>query len=151
MNKKIKDKNRFIGAIVYFIAGMLLLVFVLARFGFDFIFYNDAVIGFDNYPRFIWCLACVFMGFSAIAYRASLSEHKDKQGNYKTPFPYYFTSYLLVLILASSIDFAFFHIFDSTSNYLFYFLAGPVGFVLGYHADQAKINPLGLFSILKPW
>lgn len=141
---KIKDRGRFIGSLVYFLLSIGVLAFVTYKFGFGFIFYDSAMNGFNNYPRFIWCLVCVFFGFSIIAYRASKGAHDGKA------FPQYYLSYLLTLILITSVDFAFFHIFQSTSNYLFYFLSGPAGILLGYHADQAKGNPLGLFSVLKP-
>lgn len=142
---KIKDEGRFIGSLIYSFTGILLLNFFIQRHGLSFIFYDDAIQGFNNYPRFIWCLSCAFWGFSMIAYRASLSNHKNRA------FPQYYLSYFLILILVSSLDFAVFHIFKSTSNYLFYFLSAPTGFTLGYHADQVKINPLGLYSLLKPW
>lgn len=145
MFKKIKDRGRFIGFGVYLLVSLLIIVVSVKIFGWKFIFYNEAVDGFGNYPRLIWCLACVFLGFSMIAYRASMVSHEN------SAFPDYYLSYLLTLVLVASVDFAFFHIFQSTSNYLFYFLSGPLGFTFGYHADQAKINPLGLFSTLRPW
>lgn len=144
MNNKIKDEGRFVGSLIYFFGGILILNFFIQKFGLNFIFYDKAISGFGNYPRLIWCLVCVFLGFALIAYRASKGRHGDKA------FPQYYLSYLVTLLIVASVDFAFFHIFQPTSNYLFYFLSGPMGFILGYYADQAKTNPLGLFSTLKP-
>lgn len=139
MSKNIKDYSRLFGSIIYFIAGISLLLLNIRLAG----FYNDPINNFQNFPRLIYAIGFTFLGFSLIAFRASQSNHD------KGAFPSYLTSYLITLILTGSLVFGFFHIFDSTSNYIYYFLAGPIAFILGYHADEAKNNPIGLFSLLK--
>ncbi|MFC1623421.1 hypothetical protein ACFL2R_01585 [Patescibacteria group bacterium] len=137
---KIKDQGRFVGAVIYALLPIFILSSLIYKFGLNFIFYNSPIEGFYNYPRFIWSLCFCFFGFSSIAYRASLSFHSNKA------FPQYYLSYFIVIVLVAALNFSLFHLFGATNSYIFYFLAGSVGLILGYHIDQLKVLPFRLIN-----
>lgn len=143
MLNNIKDKGRFIGAIVYIIFAILIISTLLLCRGFNFVFYNNAINNFQNYPRFLWCLAWSFIGFSFIAYEISRISPLNGRGK---AFPDYYTIYFIILMGSASLVFAFLHIFDKASNYLFYFFAAPISFMVGYNVDVIRWRILDLIK-----
>lgn len=141
MSKYDLDLGRRVGSVIYAIIGLFSPIIIIGSFGWNFMFYNEPINGFGNYPRLLWCVIWVSLGFACIAYEASKWPH-----HLESAFPSYYTVYLIVLLVIASAVFGFFHIFDATKNYLFYFLSGPVSFILGFHVDKIINDP---FVLLK--
>jgi hypothetical protein len=141
----VKDTGRFIFAIIYFIIGLLIIFLMPKLFNYNY-FYIISKNDFNNFPRLIWCIAFSFIGFSALAYEASKSEHKDEKNNgekekevkSKKAIYSYLYYYPIILIANSSFIFGIFHIFKETSNYLFYFLSASCAVYLSFQVDHIR-------------
>jgi len=140
LENSIKDKGRFLGAIISLMLGLFIVIVLPYYFGID-LLYNNPAENFSNYPRFLWCLAFCFFGFFFPAYRASKLMHDEPA--WKS----YPTVYLISLIIISCLVFAVLHISERTSNYLFYFLSSPICFIFSYYIDNV-LNE-GLIGILR--
>lgn len=132
---KTRDLGRLIGCIVYGFLGFVTIIVLAALdyYGKADFFYDQASNNFSDGKRLLWCLAFSFIGFAAIAYRASKGQYKRGDEAWR----YYPTTYLTILILISSLVFSFYHIFNETRNYLFYYISAPTCFILGYFSDRA--------------
>ncbi len=143
LQNPIKDKGRFLGALIYYILAIFIL-FILPHYLKINLIYTKSIDDFSNYPRFLWSLAFSFFGFSMIAFRASEKEHPDSPAWKSYP-----TIYLVNLIIISSLVFAILHISNQTSNYLFYFFSSPICFMLSYYIDSLLKSPLDLLKSIK--
>jgi hypothetical protein len=126
------DKGRLAGSIVYFALGGIILAAALI-WRRDEVFYDTPRQGFSNTWRIAWCIAFVFWGFAAIAYRSSKVGPHSSRASKSYP-----TRYLITLILISVLVFAVLPTFDRSSGYLFYFYSVPILFILGYNSDTLQ-------------
>ncbi|MBU4369444.1 hypothetical protein KKG58_01630 [Patescibacteria group bacterium] len=129
-DSKKDKKNRIIFSIIYGLIGVFLIIVSLIFLGSDFMFYNNEIKSINNYPRFLWSLSWCFIGFSLIAYQSSRNEHNVPA------IPVYIIVYFPTLIMISLLVFGFLHIFQSTSNYLFYCLSAPMSFIMSFGIDR---------------
>jgi hypothetical protein len=140
----VKDKGRLFGAILYFALSIFIFFLLPKIINYNY-FYNEAIPNFSNYPRFLWCLACSFFGFSLIAFEASKGVHPGKRAIHS-----YYSIYLFALIAISSLVFGILHINKQTSSYLFYFISTPIAFYMGYQIDTTRTKILELLAKIKP-
>ena len=121
-------------AIMYGVIGLGMILFLRGE-----LFYLQAPDDFSNFCRFLWCIACSCIGFAVLAFHVRQKS--------KSPFPSYLTWYPLFLIAISSLVFAGCHLSEKSSGYLFYFISGPLCFILAYLVDSF----LHLFVSLANW
>ena len=121
---------------VSFAVGYFLLAIILAIIFWDDMIYPKPIENSYNLFRFLWCIACSFIGFAVLAYRLRHLE--------KTPWPSYLTYYLPVMIAVSAFVFAAFHAYVKTSGYVFYYASGSVCFLMANLIDY-------IFKIIISW
>lgn len=139
-----KDKTRFIGAVAYFLAAVVLLIVIVVwnyKYGY---FYDQPLQGFANWRRLIWCSMWSCFGFAAVAHKSSLSPH----GN--SAWPSYATSYLFVLAHVVLITFSLLQAFSGTQTYVFYFISAPICFSMSYLIDDVLKEKLKILSSILP-
>jgi hypothetical protein len=135
-----KDKTRLIGAVIYFLTAIALLIVIIGWSWRSDYFYDQPLHGFENWRRLIWCFMWCFLGFSVIAYRSSLNPHDNKA------WPSYATSYLIILIHIALITFSILQAFQGTHNYVFYFLSSPICFSMSYSIDDVIKEKLKILA-----
>ena len=122
VNKKLNIR-RVIWACGYFILSILLVVILK-----DKIFYFQVSPNSCNFYRFVWCISSTSLGFSVVAFYFRCKE--------KPPFPEYLTFYPFLLLAISALVFSALHVFEGTSNYIFYYLSFSLCFTFGVMVDQ---------------
>jgi hypothetical protein len=147
---EIKDRDRFKGAIGYFILAIIIIVNPYIFHAFHLfpkytLIYPNAIDNFRNYPRLLWCVAFSFLGFSYAAYRASKTLHEGEKKHAKYS---YFTIYPRTLLVISIIVFTFLHLFNNTSNYLFYVFSLLITFLLSKDIDTTRTKMTNIIDLI---
>lgn len=128
---KIFDPDRF-KAFKWYLAISIISLFLLFYFH-QYVFYLEEVNNFGNWPRFLFTLVFVIIGCTLVIYDSSHRHMREDPPVFWT----YFSRYLIAVIVLASIVFVIFNAVESTSNYLFYYIAGAVGVGAGYNIDFA--------------
>ena len=89
-----------------------------------------------NVPRFFYCVAFSFIGFSVLLFKLSFKFNASQWNSGHGYIIYYLFSYLVFIFVLSSLAFSLLHLSEKTSSYLFYFLAAPISFTLAYLVDD---------------
>ncbi len=130
------NKSRLAFAILYFLLGCL----IIRLFRRD-MFYLSPKEDSWNVHRFLWCIACTFWGFAAVAFQ--LRCHNT------SPFPEYIFYYPLQLVAMACLVFSVLHLWDRTEGYVFYYLSFSLCFSLGFLVDSYWSFIKGLLTKLK--
>ncbi|MGC9610612.1 MAG: hypothetical protein ABSE68_00050 [Minisyncoccia bacterium] len=132
----IKDFRRFRWFFWILILSLLFLGYIFLNQ--EKFFYSSDINGDHYLYRFLWVLPFSFIGFASLILMAA------KNGRVKDDAPWssYVFSYFLRLIAFSLIIFSVLHIFESTSNYLYYFFSAGLGLYVGYKIDAIKLEDI---------
>ena len=135
MEKNKLNWKRIVFSIIY--AGLSISLIILLH---QKIFYFEEEVSSWNLYRFLWCLCCTSLGFSAIAFHW---RHKET-----SPYPEYITLYFPLIIVISSLIFGLLHLLERATGFIFYYLSGSLCFTLGFFIDSYKQL---LNSFLEQW
>ncbi len=119
---------------LFFSIGYLLVSVSILKFFHDRIFYLEPTEGY-NFFRFLWCIACSFLGFSTLAFWLSATPPNPRFGPYISTIPNYIAYYPFVLVMVSCIGFSIFSAIKATNGYVFYYASFVTCVILGYLAD----------------
>ena len=119
---------------LFFSMGYFLVSVSIVWFFREKIFYLNPTEGY-NFFRFLWCIACSFLGFSALAFLLAVTPPNPKLGPYVSIIPNYITYYPFILIIISCLVFSIFSSIKATNGYIFYYASFVTCFILGYLAD----------------
>jgi len=114
---------RIIFTIIYFVLAVLIVIIWNQK-----IFYLSVISDSYNLYRYLWCISCSSFGFSV------LSFHVRTHPN--SPFPSFITYYPVLLFVISALVFSICHLFEATSNFVFYYLSFGLCFAMGYLIDN---------------
>jgi len=150
------DGWRFFVAALYFALAALLLAGTLLLAGCSpplQLFYLDpAERGFQNWPRYIWCLTWALLGFATVSLFASINEKPQWPRSWWERISF-FVQYPLGLLVTSSLIFSFFSAYEAMNGYIFYYITAALAFVAGYINDGVVDHPLkfvkSLFGLVR--
>lgn len=138
-NEKNKlNVHRVAMSVVYYLLFCILLVLLYKKR--EQAFYHSVADDSWNFYRYLWSLAWAVAGFASIALR--LRCHP------KLPYPEYITHYPMQLAAMAAIVFGVLHIFENTSNFVYYYLSAAMCFTLGYAVDSYWSYVKGLLKRL---
>ncbi len=124
---KVVDRARLFFSIVYLLISVSIVVFLREK-----IFYLAPSETY-NFFRFLWCIACSFLGFSVLAFQLSITTPGPR--GYAPTIPSYISYYPFMLMVLACLGFSIFSSIEATSGYIFYYASFMICSILGYAVD----------------
>jgi hypothetical protein len=133
---KQRDRGRFIGAWIYLVGSICVLVWV----GYSSLTQLQTACEAVNILKWFWCVGFACVGFSLNAFRASAKGPRSTV----SAWPVYLTLYLPTLLLTAFFVYVIVEVYTVDKAPFFYLIAWPLATALGYHCDRIIIDPLSV-------
>ncbi len=124
--------GRIIFSILYFLAGILLIIIFKDKIFFVNIDNNDCRI----YYRLIWSFAAGLIGFSVYIGYIVVEIYRRNRFNDENPIPTYLIYYPFVILVTSTFSFVSLNIFNEILGTLYYGASLTLSFLFGLYIDN---------------